>query len=398
MTAVILCSKIVIVKTYIFGIVKFLSAKTLVEEHIWQMWVLNPTYTKENNDMVTVSIPDDIRQDRTRETKDSREKECRVKKELESLLKTNGRVNDAIEVQTGFYTQTYRLSTRTPHTASVEEEFNIYEQCIHFLNSFAPDVKCKITIKSQKNQDKPDIYLTLGVHAESAERTEKMLQDISSEISADGLREITPVNADETVRLLLPSYDKGEDIKFWDKYFTIGPSYGTVFCMKRFPVALTSDLIADLSHVSADSIISVYYEPVSNDKIMCLIDKEISAVKEAKGRYGVDFPPSFQARLEAAENLKNDITERSQNVFLTTVTMAVTVDSAVELHKSIVETKSIAKNKNVSLDVLNGQQASGLITVLPIAKNELHYDRMLTSESAAAFISCTKTASVLKTA
>lgn len=278
-----------------------------------------------------------------------------------------------------------------------------------------------------------DKYLTVSVKDQSDEHAARVLSRVDSEVSTRikklSKKNTKPMNTQERLKLLYDIYNqdqdyrlyggvfKGDDIdltevakeglsvkdiiapsegiEFKQNYFVMNGTYGTVFYLQKFPSTLSTNFIADLNDLSATSLISVYYEPVANDRAMklvknqmSLIEAEVARIQNRNAQEGlfVDPPQSLQARQAAARDLMNDITSRNQKLFFVTMTVAVFARSKEQLDDNIALVKSVASDHQAPLRILKGQQEFGLKNVLPLARNDIFAEKMCTSESAAVFI------------
>ena len=278
-----------------------------------------------------------------------------------------------------------------------------------------------------------DKYLTVSIQDESDEHAASVLSRLDTEVD-NRVKKISgkktkPMTTQERLKLFYDIYNQDEDyrlyggvfdgdsinldevarqglsvkdiiapaegMEFNGNDFKFGDTYGTVLYLQKVPTMLSTNFIAELTEIASTMLISVYYEPVENEKAVKLVRSQMASIeaqgdklqrRNAQEGLFVDLPPELLAKQASARDLMSDITTRNQRLFFMTMTVAVFADSKEQLEANLALVKSVAANHQAPLRVLQFQQEFGVKTVLPLARNDLFVEKMCTTESAAVFI------------
>lgn len=289
------------------------------------------------------------------------------------------------------------------------------------------------SLKRGNNSIISDKYLTVAIDDKSDVHAETVLSRLDGEIETRikkiSGKKTAPMTTEERLKLLYDIYNQdgdyrfykgmfnneinlqavadhgksvkdligpGEGMQFFSNYFKLNETYGTVFYLQNLnSETFNTNFIADLADISATMLISTYYEPMETSKAIKLVraynasvDAEDIKIKRQNAHDGIYLDTSDALLKKKAEgsNLMADITTRSQKTFFVTVTVAVFADSREELDENISLVKSVASDHQAPLRILDFQQEFGLRNALPLVRNDLKADMLLTTESAAVFI------------
>lgn len=185
--------------------------------------------------------------------------------------------------------------------------------------------------------------------------------------------------------------------EFLPKHFILdGNTYGKVMFLDNLPASLSADVFTDFLSLTGNVLVSCTMKPLDVNVSAKLIKNQsininasvIEAQKKAtKSGYGANLiSPDLQQAAEEAEGLRDDITNRNQKLFLTTLTVVIYGKSLEELEKYSAEAKTIANKHLCMLKDLSQQQREGLCTALPFARKDIYVDRLLTTESTSVFL------------
>ncbi|MBO5521299.1 MAG: ATP-binding protein, partial [Eubacterium sp.] len=103
--------------------------------------------------------------------------------------------------------------------------------------------------------------------------------------------------------------------------------------------------------------------------------------------YDMDIIPSDLATYgRDAKSLLEQLQSQDQRLFLVTFLILTTGKSRQELDNNILQVKSIAQKYSCNITRLDYEQESGMVSCLPLAKNEIAVERALTTSAAAIFV------------
>ena len=186
-------------------------------------------------------------------------------------------------------------------------------------------------------------------------------------------------------------------IEFNNKHFILdGDTYGSVLFLDNLPSSLAANIFTDLTSTANNTIVSCTYKPLDINESAKLIKNQTINIngsvidaqkKAAKEGYSANLiSPDLQNAQSEAEELRDDITNRNQKLFLTSVTVVVFGRSLEDLNKQVSTIKTVANKHLCLLKELSYQQREGLCTALPFARKDIRVDRLLTTESASVFL------------
>lgn len=179
-------------------------------------------------------------------------------------------------------------------------------------------------------------------------------------------------------------------------YIKLGDTYARVLFLDNLPTFLSTNILPELTDVSCNMLLSVFYESIPQDKAMKIIRNQIVNInsnvidaqkKATKSGYSADLisPDLLRAQMES-NRILSDMTKRNQKLFLTTIVITHFAESLDELDKQTQSINTVASKHLCQLKKLNYQQEAGFNSCLPLATNKIFVKRMLTTESASVFI------------
>ena len=183
--------------------------------------------------------------------------------------------------------------------------------------------------------------------------------------------------------------------EFKKDYLLMGEKYARVLYLVDLPNSISDKFMSDLTGASCNMVTSINLISVAPDKAVKIVKHQMvninanmqEAQKNAsKAGYSMDLiSADLKQAQEEANDLLQDLTGRSQKMFLMTFTIMIISDSLDQLDTDTEIIQSIGRKHLCNIKKLNYQQESGLNTTLPLAINELSIKRTLTTESTIIF-------------
>lgn len=188
-----------------------------------------------------------------------------------------------------------------------------------------------------------------------------------------------------------------DSFDFRTNYFKMGDKYARALFLKtKMPNHLDDRMISEFMTLNKDIILSIHIKPIDTDIAIEKIQNKITSLESnriarerksaTKGGYNAYIPYDLKTSLEGANELLEDVTENDQKAFLVTLVIVHMADTKDELEEDTKSLAGIASKYLCKLGKLNIQQEEGLKSVLPLGKNYLDIDRLLTTESLAAYM------------
>ena len=183
--------------------------------------------------------------------------------------------------------------------------------------------------------------------------------------------------------------------EFKKDYFLMGDKFARVLYLVDLPNSISDKFMSDLTSASCNMVTSINLTSVPPDKAVKIVKHQMvninanmqEAQKNAsKAGYSIDLiSADLKQAQEEANDLLQDLTGRSQKMFLMTFTVMIISDTLDQLDTDTEIIQSIGRKHLCNIKKLNFQQESGLNTTLPLALNELSIKRTLTTESTIIF-------------
>ena len=287
---------------------------------------------------------------------------------------------------------------------------NITHEKYLTLTIEAADIREAINTFSRLDVEVSDAIKRINGIATDHVPTEKLLKilyDIyngskddgfSTESSIDGVESVKSFDFKNMLKQGLTTKDiiGPASISFKNDHSLIGDQYSRALYISNFPSYMSPELIADISDLAIEMLITVHYESLSPDKAMKIIRRQlvninsnvIEAQKKAfKSGYSGDLinPDLLKAQEETGELLE-DMTSRNQKMFLVTITLNVFARSKEELDDYTKSINTVVNKYLCTLRTFSFMQEAGFNSCLPIGRNDVEIKRMLTTESASVFL------------
>ena len=185
-------------------------------------------------------------------------------------------------------------------------------------------------------------------------------------------------------------------MEFKKDYFMIGKKYGRVLYLSGLPAFLKSDILIDISEAPYNMLTSIHFRSMPMGEAVKLIKRQIininaNVITQQKRAIKSGYSPELVSTdlmkaQEEAKQLLEDLTGRNQKMFFATLCIMHFADSLEELNTATKEIQTRVSRHLVSIQTLDYQQEEGFATALPLAKNKIKAERLLTTEAASVFI------------
>ena len=191
-------------------------------------------------------------------------------------------------------------------------------------------------------------------------------------------------------------YISPDSFEFREDYFKIGNRYGRVLFLKEFATFIKDDIISELTELNKNMMLSIDMKPVLKEEAIKLAEKKIMEVEtniakwqksqNEHNNFSAELPYDLQRQREESKEFLNDLTERDQRMFLSTITIVHIADTKEELENDTEYLKGIAGRYLCQLGIFRYQQLDALNTVMPYGIKKVKITRTLTTESLSVFM------------
>lgn len=238
-------------------------------------------------------------------------------------------------------------------------------------------------------------FKKMGSHAEAMDGKERL--EIIHDFFIEDEKMYYPENVGKVVldskNLIAP-----ESFLFKKDYFMIGDKYARTFFLKEFASFMNDTVITEFTNALNDklSMLNMNIQPLPSEKALRLVQRQLTGMESNKidyqkrslqnGYLEAFIPYDLKYALEEAQEMLDDILNKNQKLFFTSLTITHIADTKEELDEDSKNLNSIASKLICKLGVLNYQQEDGLNSCLPLGNNKLKISRTLTTESLAVFV------------
>lgn len=277
-----------------------------------------------------------------------------------------------------------------------------------------------------KNNIRSEKYLTVAVEADNVVDSLELFKAFEKNagvkfkhINGTGLK---PISLSDRLKILHDIYNLGDEDAFKEydpraihkqgittkdaigpsimdfrknNQMIIGKNYARALFLKTIPANISGNLVETLASISANLVLSVHYDAMSQEKAVGFASNQVTSVggevikqQTSLSRSGASasmISPKLATAQQDAEEMLDDLTNRNQKLFKVTLVVVIFADSEKELDLYTEQIKTKAKEQVCSLDILGAQQQElGLDSALPLANNKLKVYSVMTSETASA--------------
>lgn len=187
-----------------------------------------------------------------------------------------------------------------------------------------------------------------------------------------------------------------ESFSFRADYGMVGSQYFRALYMKTYPQSIRDTILKSLTDIDCKVVVSIIYDPINPEDALRMAKNDIVNVNSnliekqktaSKSGYSVDLiNPELKSAAEEANNLRSDLTEKSQKLFYQTLVIVHFADNKEKLDSDTKTIQGIGRGYLVDIRPLRYQQENGLNTCLPLCSSKLEIRRSLITESAAVFM------------
>jgi len=264
-------------------------------------------------------------------------------------------------------------------------------------------------------------YITVSVHRKNIDEARTFFSRITNDISTrlshlDSHSE--ELNANERLQILHDFYRPGEEtdfqfnlqrsmkggysfkdsicpdsFEFKKDYFIMGKKFGRVLFLKEYASYIKDSMIAELTELSQNLMLSIDVIPAPTDEAVREMQNRLLGVEtnvtnwqrrqNANNNFSAVVPYDLEQQRKETREMLDDLTTRDQRMMFAVVTLVHLADSKQQLDSDTEMLQSIARKHLCQLNILNWQQADGLVTALPFGLRRINALRTLTTEALA---------------
>ena len=273
-------------------------------------------------------------------------------------------------------------------------------------------------------------FLTYGIQASSLKEAKVKLKHIEVDILKNFKRlkvEAKPLTGKERLRVMHAQLhmDGSERFQFdwkWltasgfcekdfiapssmafqrSRSFQVGSMYESASCLFITAPGMSDTVLTELLDTDSQQIVTMHIRSLEQSEALKMVKHIISELDKSKieeqkkairSGYDMDILPSdLVSFVNDAKDLYREIQNQNERLFLITFLVVNTGKTEAELENNVFRTASIAQQKNCRLIRLDYQQEQGLMSSLPLAKNQIMIQRALTTSCTAVFMPfCTR--------
>lgn len=274
----------------------------------------------------------------------------------------------------------------------------------------------KATSSNSMVQEK---YVTVSCYKKTIEEARTYFARVTTELNSHFARlgsKCAEVNGEDKLRILHDFYRTGEEsgfhfdiqesmrkghsfkdyicpdtFEFEKDYFRMGDRYGRVLFLREYASYIKDDMIAELTDMNRNLMLSIDVIPVPTDEAVQEVEKRLLGVEtnitnwqrrqNANNNFSAVIPYDLEQQRKESKEFMDDLTTRDQRMMFGILTMVHTAESKKQLDADTETLLTIGRKKLCQFSVLKFQQMDGLNTALPIGHRKIPAVRTLTSES-----------------
>lgn len=267
-------------------------------------------------------------------------------------------------------------------------------------------------------------FLTISINKKTIEEARTYFSRISADLS-NHFNELgskcIELNATERLRLAHDFYRIGEEniftwdmldnmrkghsfkdyispdnFKFNDNYFEMGDKVGRVFYLKDYASYIKDDMIAELTDMNRNLMLSIDIVPIPMDEAIREVENRRLGVEtnianwqrrqNNNNNFSAVIPYDMEQQRNESKEFLDDLTTRDQRMFVCVLTMVLIADNKDELEQETESLLATTRKHLCQMAILKWQQMDGLNTVMPHGVRKINALRTLTTESLAVFM------------
>ena len=264
-------------------------------------------------------------------------------------------------------------------------------------------------------------YVTVSCYKKTIEEARTYFARVTPELNSHFARlgsKCAEVNGEDKLRILHDFYRTGEEsgfhfdiqesmrkghsfkdyicpdtFEFEKDYFRMGERYGRVLFLREYASYIKDDMIAELTDMNRNLMLSIDVIPVPTDEAVQEVEKRLLGVEtnitnwqrrqNANNNFSAVIPYDLEQQRKESKEFMDDLTTRDQRMMFGILTMVHTAESKKQLDADTETLLTIGRKKLCQFSVLKFQQMDGLNTALPVGHRKIPAVRTLTSESVA---------------
>lgn len=276
----------------------------------------------------------------------------------------------------------------------------------------------KATSSNSMVQEK---YVTVSCYKKTIEEARTYFVRVTTELNSHFARlgsKCVEVNGEDKLRILHDFYRTGEEssfhfdiqesmrkghsfkdyicpdtFEFEKDYCRMGDRYGRVLFLREYASYIKDDMIAELTDMNRNLMLSIDVIPVPTDEAVQEVEKRLLGVEtnitnwqrrqNANNNFSAVIPYDLEQQRKESKEFMDDLTTRDQRMMFGILTMVHTAESKKQLDADTETLLTIGRKKLCQFSILKFQQMDGLNTALPIGHRKIPAVRTLTSESVA---------------
>ena len=279
----------------------------------------------------------------------------------------------------------------------------------------------KATSSNSMVQEK---YVTVSCYKKTIEEARTYFARVTTELNSHFARlgsKCVEINGEDKLRILHDFYRTGEEsgfhfdiqenmrkghsfkdyicpdtFEFEKDYFRMGDRYGRVLFLREYASYIKDDMIAELTDMNRNLMLSIDVIPVPTDEAVQEVEKRLLGVEtnitnwqrrqNANNNFSAVIPYDLEQQRKESKEFMDDLTTRDQRMMFGVLTMVHTAESKKQLDADTETLLTIGRKKLCQFSVLKFQQMDGLNTAMPFGVRKIDTFRTLTTESLAVFI------------
>ena len=268
-----------------------------------------------------------------------------------------------------------------------------------------------------------DKYITISIHKKNLEEARSYFSRIGADLISHFNRlgsRCMELDINERLRIVHDFFRVGEEASFHfnvvDKmqkghtfkdylcpdsyenkgdYFCIGNRFGRVLFLKDYASYIKDTIIAELTDMNRNMMLSMDVVPVPTDEAVREVEKRMLGVEtnitnwqrrqNQNNNFSAVIPYNMEQQRKESKEFLNDLTTRDQRMMFAVMTIVHTANSLEQLNMDTEAIQTTARKHLCQLGILKFQQLDGLMTVMPYGVRKINAFRTLTTESLAIF-------------
>lgn len=280
----------------------------------------------------------------------------------------------------------------------------------------------KMQLNKGNNGLKKMKFVTFTIEADNLDQAKANLNrlevDILSNFKAMGVR-AESLDGEERLRLIHDMLNPNEDFNFSyqdlkkkestksyitpnifnfapAEIFKFGKYIGSTTHLQILASELSDKMLSEFLNIEDNIYIGFHIDVIEQTEAVKIIKRKNSDIdkmkieeqkKAVRAGYDMDIIPSdINTYGDDVKSMLSDLQNRDERLFLVTIVIMNYARTIQKVENTIAQISSIANKNNCQVKRLTHMQEQGLVTVLPLGRNEIEIQRYLTSSSTAVFM------------